>query len=783
MPHGSARSCRLKFKSVLPVIAMLAICGITISCAETANNPSPSISTLSPATATAGATGFTLAVNGSGFAPQSVIEFNGIGRIGNTLFASQSQLTTQINPSDIAEPGIILVQVNTPAPGGGTTGTLNFTINPGQSQTPQVTSISPASALAGGGELPLIVYGANFTSSSVVTLSGGNLQTIFVNNGQLNTTVPSSDLTNATPVAAPYQVGVLNPSPGGGASNTMPLVITNPPPSITSLVPNPVAVLATPTTTNLEVLGNGFDLASQIYFNGVPQTTFFVSQGELTTTLSTSATTTAGTFPVTVVNPAPGGGTSNPSGFSATAGTSGLGLPSQIDVSTTGVQANTGTTDTTTSGPVISANGQFIAFASPATNLFLPDTYGVANIFEQNNCLAITSLCTPGTILASVSGTATQANGPSSYPSMDASGRYVAFTSTATNLIQNPSVHFDGTQQVYFRDTCTGITTTCTPFTILVSTPDGTNPANADSFQPSLSPDGRYVSYTSAATNLPGNSSVQQIFLFDTCNGITGCAVSTTLVSAGTNNQPGNGASMQSVLGNDGLYVAFNSMATNLVSSTPAGTPQQIFQRSTCIDQTGCTPATQLASTPDGTTPGNGSSFQPTMTQDGRIVAFASTATNLTSNVTNGIQQVFQRDICTEVSGCTPATSLVSLATDGSSAGNAASGQPSLSPATDQYIAFASFASNLVANDTNNLEDVFVRNTCAGASSCSGSTVLVSLSAPQVTGGLGVQGNQNSLSPALSGDGNSVAFISAATNLLPYPTIDQNNVFLAYTTF
>jgi len=773
----------LKFKSVLPILAILAICGVTISCQEVANNPSPHIGSLSPATATAGATGFTMAVNGSGFAPQSVIVFNGSQRIGNTLFLSQSQLTTQIYPSDIANPGIIVVEVSTPAPGGGTTGTLNFTVNPGQSQTPQVISISPASSFAGGTGFTLTVYGMNFNSTSVVTLSGGNRQTVFANNGQLEADVLSTDLTTSIT----YQVGVTNPPPGGGASNTLPMVITNPPPSISSISP---ATLVVPSpggmvSDALEVIGSGFDMASVIYFNGVAQTTTYGGPNSVATVLDAADVAVAGTFPVVVVNPAPGGGTSNPVGFSATAGTGGLGLPSQIDVATTGVQANLGTTDTITSGPAISANGQYIAFASPATNLYLGDNNNAPDIFLQNNCLAATD-CTPGTILASASGLNYQTNGPSSYPSVDASGRYVAFASTATNLIPGDNL-FTGTEEVYFRDTCAGVTITCAPFTIVVSTPGGKIPvpANADSFQPSLSPDGRYVSYSSAATNLPvaNPSGIQQIFLFDTCNDITGCAVSTTLLSVATDNAtPGNGASQQSVLGNDALYVAFNSTATNLVSSSLPGT-QQIFQRATCVGQSNCTPVTQLASTPDGTTAGNGASFQPTMTQDGRFVAFASTATNLTNNTTNGIQQVFQRDTCTGASGCTPATSLVSVASDGATAGNAASEHPSLSPATDQYVAFASFASNLVANDTNNLEDVFVRNTCAGVSGCTASTVLVSISAPQSSGGPGVQGNGNSLSPALSGDGNSVAFISSATNLLPYATADQNNVFLAYTTF
>ncbi len=770
----------MKFRTLLYALTMLAVCGCQIGCQEVTNNPSPSITSLSPPTATAGGTGYTLTVNGKGFAPQSVVEFNGVARSGNTLFLGENQVTTLVNPSDISNPGIIDVQVMTPAPGGGTSNIEALTVSAGQSNTPTVNYISPTSTFAGGAGLTLNVYGTNFTTSSVVTLSNSNRTTAYVGSGQLQAAVLSADLDTAIV----YNVGVTNPPPGGGASNTVPLTVTNPPPSIALISPLTILV---PTSgnndgTTITISGNGFDLASVVYYNGQPRTTNFETQDEITAALISTDIATGGTFPVTVVNPTPGGGTSNVAGFSPIPGADGLGLPSQVNVSTFGVQANAGTTDTTTSGPVISANGQYMAFASAATNLILGDTNNAADVFLHNTCLNTTSLCTPSTALVSASGTVTQANGPSSEPSVDSSGRYVTFTSTATNLIPGNN-RFTGAKEVYFRDTCMGVTTTCTPFTILVSVAlDGLTPANSDSFQSSLSPDARYVAYTSAATNLqaPNPGGVQQIFLYDTCNGITGCTPSTLMLSLGTDGTPGNAASMQPALGNNGLYVSFSSSATNLVSSPLPGT-QQIFQRSTCVG-VNCVAATQLVSTPDGTTAANGISFQPSMSQDGRIVAFASTATNLTSNNTAGIQQVFLRDTCTGVSGCTPATSLVSVAPDGITAGNAASEHPSVSAATEQYVAYASFASNLVAVDTNNLEDVFVTNTCAGASGCTFSTALVSVSAPQGTG-QGVQGNGNSLAPALSGDANSVSFISAATNLLPYGVAAQNNVYLAYTTF
>jgi hypothetical protein len=750
-----------------------------ISCQQVANNPAPSITSLSPATATAGGTGFLLTVNGNGFSPQAAITFNGIPRT-DTIFLSSTQLTTMIRPSDIANAGTITVQVSTPPPGGGTSGTLPFVITPGVSGVPQLTSISPSSTFAGGTGLTLTVFGTNFNTTSVVTLNNSNRATSFVNAGELQAQVLSADLMSA----GTFAVGVTNPPPGGGASATLTLTVTNPPPVITGIAP---ATFAAQTVgnlgTTLSILGSGFDAASQVYFNGSPRTTTFETQNSVTAPLLSADLITAGTFPVTVVNPTPGGGTSNPFGFSVIASTAGLGLPEQIDVSTTGLQANAGTTDTTTSGPAITSTGQYISFASPATNLDINDTNNVPDVFFQNNCIGDTTLlCTPATIIGSVSGFGSLSNGASSQPSVDSSGRYLAFVSAATNLIPGDN-RFTGVPQVYWRDTCTGVSVNCTPFTILVSVAsDGLTPGNAPSAQPSLSSDGRYVAYSSAASNLqaPNSSGVAQIFVFDTCAGQTTCATSTTLVSVATDGvTPGNASSTQPSLGALASYIAFTSPATNLLSSGLNGI-QQVFQRTTCIGATGCTPLTILASTPDGTTAGNGISFQPSMGIDGRIVSFASTANNLVSTVTSGIQQVFLRDTCTGATGCTASTSLVSFAADGVTAGNAASEHPSVD-STGQYVAFASFASNLVAVDTNNLEDVFVRDSCATVTGCTASTVLVSSSA--ANGGIGVQGNGNSLSPAISADHTTVAFLSFATNLVPQGTAAQSNVFLASTTF
>ena len=795
-------------RALLCALILVAVALAMPSCGGVVTNPSPHITTISPSSRNAGDTGFTLIVNGSGFAPQSAILWNGAARA--TMFLAGNQLTTQILPSDIAFPATVTVQVSTPSPGGGNSNTLNFTVNPVASSVPQVSSISPSGTFAGGSGLVLQVTGSNFVPQSIVTVNSSNRQTAFVNATTLQAAILSTDVAAAcgppTTTQCP-QIGVLNPAPGGGASNTVTLTITNPPPLLATL--SPTTTQAAGSNITLTVNGAGFDMASVINFNGIPfdgtnasPKTTFVSNTQLTASLAAADLAAAATVPVTVVNPAPGGGKANTLPFSITPTSTGVGLPELVDVANDGTQASNGIGDPTIlGGPVIDSTGEFVAFASISENLVSNDSNGVADIFFRDTCLGVTMNCTPKTTLVSLTSAGAQANGPSSQPSMDSSAQFVAFTSTATNLVSTAT--FTGNQQVYLRGVCHTARSGCVVSTSLISIgTDGMSPANSDAFEPAISPDGRFVAFTSAAGNLVTGvtpaAGVTQIYLYDTCHGApasSGCKPSMILVSSpdGMTNAmtPANGASSQPAIGTGGQFISFTSTATNLGPANPSGA-QEIFIRNTCLGvASGCTPVTTLVSSPDVTTPpttlANGPSAQSAISSNGRFITFASTATNLCppAAACNGTtQQIFLRDTCAGVSsGCTPATSLVSVATDGMTAGNALSERPAID-STGQFVAFASLANNLVTATTNGFEQVFVRNTCAGATgTCTATTALASVTAASGTPPATTPGNNNSVIPALSGNSHFVSFISLATNLVANDANNANDVFLANTTF
>jgi len=796
-------------------------------CQQYINYPAPRIATLSPTSISAGQPTFTLTVTGYNFTPASTVQWNGVAL--GAIFVNTNTLTVQVSSTLIQNPGAVNVIVVTPAPGGGTTAALTFTINPVASPTPQISGTSPESAVAGSAAFTLSVSGTNFVSLSVVNIGNVALQTTFIGPTFLQVTVPADSVSRA----GTLQLTVVNPatpSPGGGSSNVYTFQVNNPLPGVTSI--SPASVAAGGTSSTITVTGTGFVSNSVVLINGASRTTSAASATSVSAVLNAADLATGGVNRVQVMNPGPGGGTSNAVTFAVDPTTT-AGLPILVDYAFDGSQANAGVCGgpaNCASGalgltlgsarPSVDTSGALVVFASISNNLVANQVNGASQVFVRDTCLGGT--CTPSTFTVSVAADGTAANGPSFEPSTDTAAAHAAYTSRATNVVNYVSAPA-GVRQVYWQPVCaTGSTPSSTGSTgtsgavaacaapsttagssigggVLVSLGADGNPGNADSYNPVLSPDGQFVAFVSLATNLVSGVTVDgvtpQIYLRTICSGATPlslaqstttstCTPTTYLVSSPDGITPGNGPSSHPVIGNTGTFVSFVSSASNL--GAPNSNQQEIFRQDECqLATPGCVPTMTLISTPDGATPAGGVNSEPTMSFDGRFVAFSSTALNL-GVATGGVQQIFVRDTCTgATSTCTPATELVSTP-NGTSPANGASENPNINSASTgsgQFIAFASQASNLSTNAANGVENIYIRNTCNTLATSTTACVPTTVLASHPAGTLPSAANGNSVEPAISADGHTVAFISSATNLVQLDTNALEDIFLGATSF
>src|SRR5881409_3649136 len=295
--------------------------------------------------------------------------------------------------------------------------------------------------------------------------------------------------------------------------------------------------------------------------------------------------------------------------------------------------------------------------------------------------------------------------------------------------------------------------------TVRVSVASGGTEGDDASLGSALSADGRFVAFDSAATDLVAGDTngVSDVFVHDRQTGTT------ERVSVASGGAQGNGSSgligfaFPPALSADGRFIAFVSFATNLVAGdTNAANDVFVHDR--------LTGTTERVSVASGGTEGNDASLGFALSADGRFVAFESAATDLVAGDTNGVSDVFVHD------RQTGRTERVSVASGGAQ-GNGNSGligfafPPALS-ADGRFIAFVSFATNLVAGDTNGATDVFVHDRLTGT------TERVSVASG------GTEGNDASLGPALSADGRFVAFQSDATNLVAGDTNGATDVFV-----
>jgi hypothetical protein len=275
------------------------------------------------------------------------------------------------------------------------------------------------------------------------------------------------------------------------------------------------------------------------------------------------------------------------------------GVVHRVAVSSEGVAANS-----TSFASGISSNGRYVVFTSGASNLVPDDTNGATDTFVRD-------LVAGTTERASVAADGTEADRASQNATISANGRYVAFASRATNLVEGGA---NGELNIFVKDRIEGDV-------YLASQSSEGVQGNASSFFPALSAEGRYVAFQSNASNLVPNDTNGRgdVFVHDIVTR------ETERVSVAWNGQQANDSSNRAGISADGRYVVFASHATNLVpnSATPNIFPGDIYVR----DRQRRT--TERVSTTSAGEVGDRSSFTPQISPDGRYVIFTSIASNL----------------------------------------------------------------------------------------------------------------------------------------------------------
>jgi Tol biopolymer transport system component len=350
------------------------------------------------------------------------------------------------------------------------------------------------------------------------------------------------------------------------------------------------------------------------------------------------------------------------------------GTTERVSVNSSGEQAN-GPSHATGSSPALSADGELVAFYSDATNLVDDDTNHASDVFVRLRSSGMTERI-------SVATDGTEGNGPSVNPSISVNpddanldGRFVAFQSRASNLVPNDT---NNTADIFVRDRQLNTTERVC---------DGVQP-DRYSFSPSISADGRFVAFASAATNLVPDDTNGAIDIF-VCDRDTGQIDRVSVGDlAGGGTQQANGDSILPAISGNGLVVGFKSLATNLVPNDTNGVVD-VFVRDRAAN------LTERISVNINEGNANDFSFPPALNHDGRFVGFGSYATNLVVGDSNVSSDVFVRDRQIQV------TKQADVNDQGEEAN---SGSPDVVPALSsdgKEIGFVSFATNLVSVDTN----------------------------------------------------------------------------------
>jgi Tol biopolymer transport system component len=380
--------------------------------------------------------------------------------------------------------------------------------------------------------------------------------------------------------------------------------------------------------------------------------------------------------------------------------------------------------DDASTAAAVSGDGRFVAFWSSADNLIAGDTNGTTDVFVRDRL-------TQTTERVSVDSRERQSVGGDAFgspdsgfgrPAISGDGRFVAFASTATNLAKGDR---NGAADIFVRDRLAGTTER-------LSLTGRKGEANSETAFPVISPDGRFVAFSSFADNLVAGDTnlATDIFIHDRQT------QTTELVSVNSAEEQANAGSGGAAITPDGRFVAFGSAATNLVPGDVEDAAFDVYLRDRL---TGTTEGISTLAPPSGLVRHSGG---PAISADGRFVAFDSWDSNVVPGDTNDRYDIYVLDRNTGI------VERVSV-TDAGVEGNNDSNGPSMS-ADGRFVAFHSDADNLVAGDGNFDVDVFVHDRAAHT------TVRASVRTDGTETGFELA----SFSASLSADGQVVAFES-----------------------
>jgi hypothetical protein len=418
-----------------------------------------------------------------------------------------------------------------------------------QTSSSVVAFLSPAHVTAGSGDQLLTVNGAGFVTGAIILWNGTQLTTTLVSAQQVTATVPAADFASAGTAQVAVQIPGSAVSGASSSSATTTTEVSNvaiftidasavPVPTIVSISPSSInigsaAFTMTVTGTNF-VSSTDPTKASVIYWNGSTIAGTAIT-GTTTAKVTIPASLVASIAPVNVAvftpvpvtsPPTSGGGTSNAKPF--TICTSACPAPAAK------LAPSMAKADLQISSAATSADRRFVVYAMASTDGVTEQPGTTQNVFVRDGCDGVPSGCSPSTSLVSVGIDGHTGDGDSTSAAISADGRYVAFVSAASNLVDGDD---NEVSDVFVRDTCAGAPTGCTPSTQLISVAaDGTQ-ANFASGSASISSTGRYITFTSQATNLDpaassGSSSFSGAFVRDTCIGApAGCTPSTQRIN------------------------------------------------------------------------------------------------------------------------------------------------------------------------------------------------------------------------------------------------------------